>query len=104
MENCDSSDPRPKKQKCWGGEQGKEKGKPMMAFVKKKKPKKQEIDVEEGVPRHMNVRDLGNNPGDIRMQKSSSGSSFTEGQKATGRALERNRAEQSAKLVFKRRK
>jgi len=47
--------------KCWSGEQGKEKGKPMVSlkFSLKKKKKEEDV-VPETQPKqlHMNVRDL----------------------------------------------
>lgn len=67
---------------------------------KKTKSKPDPVPAQSGT--HQNVRDLGSDPGEVRMQKSSSGSGLTTEQQAQGAVNER--ATSAARLKFRKRR
>lgn len=68
----------------------------------KKKHKTEQPKPEPQSGRHMNVRDLNSDPGEVRMQKDNSSSALTATQEQRGRANET--AIGKVKLAFKRKK
>lgn len=70
-----------------------------MTSGKPNPPKKRRFRIEEPeAGTYMNMRDISNEPGDVRMQKETSKSSFTEEQRAKGVVYEKDAAKTRDKV------
>lgn len=90
---------------CWNGVQGKiNKGKPMMAFKRKKKAAAPDSDSDDVKPQkaaglNMNMRDLGSDPGQVKLKTYNNKTSLNSGQETQGAANDRSAAEKK-KTIF----
>lgn len=93
--------------KCWSGQQGKLGGKgPMLSFKRKKKstpPASSPTPQDKSAGMHMNMRDLGSEPGQVKLKTSNNKTALTTGQEAQGASNDRAVAEKKKILGFKRR-
>lgn len=100
-ESCGPDNP-----KCWNGKQGKiNQGKPMFSFKRKKKTTDQTIPAtpNKSAGLNMNMRNIGDNPGDVRPRASNNKTSLSASQTAQGAADQTEATKKRTILGFKRR-
>lgn len=89
--------------RCWNGAQGKiNKGRPRIAFIK---TKKKTADSDQPVVKtktaglNMNMRDLGSDPGQVKLKTSNNKTALTSGQEMQGASNDRAAADKK-KTIF----